>query len=47
MMNPTSNLDKRCSYDKKEMYEPNLNVKLPFQYNQFLTDIRGGGNSQL
>tara|TARA_B100000161_G_scaffold264574_1_gene238163 strand:- start:164 stop:784 length:621 start_codon:yes stop_codon:yes gene_type:complete len=26
-------------YDKKEMYEPNLNVKLPFQYNQFLTDI--------
>ena len=24
-------------YDKKEIYEPNLNVKLPFQYNQFLT----------
>ena len=26
-------------HDKKGMYEPNLNVKLPFQYNQFLTDI--------
>ena len=25
--------------DKKEMYEPNLNVKLPFQYNQFTTDL--------
>ena len=29
----------QIQYDKKEMYEPNLNVKLPFQYNQFLTDI--------
>ena len=26
-------------HDKKGMYEPNLNVKLPFQYNQFLTDL--------
>ena len=26
-------------YDKKGIYEPNLNVKLPFQYNQFLTDL--------
>jgi len=26
-------------YDKKEIYEPNLSVKLPFQYNQFLTDL--------
>ena len=25
--------------DKKGMYEPNLNVKLPFQYNQFTTDL--------
>ena len=25
--------------DKKEMYEPNLNVKIPFQYNKFLTDM--------
>jgi len=26
-------------HDKKGMYEPNLNVKLPFQYNQFITDL--------
>ena len=26
-------------HDKKGMYEPNLNVKLPFQYNQFTTDL--------
>ena len=26
-------------HDKKGIYEPNLNVKLPFQYNQFLTDL--------
>ena len=26
-------------HDKKGMYEPNLNVKIPFQYNQFLTDL--------
>ena len=26
-------------YDKNEIYEPNLLVKLPFQYNQFLTDL--------
>ena len=26
-------------HDKKGMYEPNLNVKLPFQYNKFLIDL--------
>jgi hypothetical protein len=26
-------------HDKKGIYEPNLNVKIPFQYNQFLTDM--------
>ena len=26
-------------YDKKGIYEPNLNVKLLFQYNKFLTDL--------
>tara|TARA_B110000495_G_C22753338_1_gene441321 strand:- start:7 stop:546 length:540 start_codon:yes stop_codon:yes gene_type:complete len=26
-------------HDKKGMYEPNLNVKLPFQYNKFATDL--------
>ena len=26
-------------YDKNEIYEPNLLVKLPFQYNQFLVDL--------
>ena len=26
-------------HDKKGIYEPNLNVKIPFQYNQFLTDL--------
>tara|TARA_B110000967_G_C18895669_1_gene570456 strand:- start:3665 stop:4294 length:630 start_codon:yes stop_codon:yes gene_type:complete len=26
-------------YDKKEIYEPNLMVKLPFQYNKFMTDL--------
>ncbi len=26
-------------HDKKGIYEPNLNVKLPFQYNQFTIDL--------
>jgi len=26
-------------HDKKGIYEPNLNVKLPFKYNKFVTDL--------
>ena len=35
------NYDKRnqIKYDKKGKYEPNLSVKLPFNYNRFQTDI--------
>ena len=29
----------QIQYDKNEIYEPNLLVKLPFQYNKFLTDL--------
>lgn len=29
----------QIQYDKKGVYEPNLQVKIPFQYNQFLTDL--------
>ena len=32
-------------HDKKGMYEPNLNVKLPFQYNQFITDLYSDNKS--
>ena len=29
----------QIKYDKKEIYEPNLSVKVPFNYNKFQTDI--------
>ena len=29
----------QIKYDKKEIYEPNLSIKLPFSYNKFQTDI--------
>jgi len=29
----------QIQFDKKEKYEPNLQVKLPFHYNQFQTDL--------
>jgi len=29
----------QIQYDKKDMYEPNLLVKLPFHYNRFITDL--------
>ena len=29
----------QIKYDKKEIYEPNLQVKLPFAYNKFITDL--------
>ena len=33
------NFISQIKYDKKGMYEPNLSVKLPFNYNRFQTDI--------
>tara|TARA_A100001037_G_scaffold303170_1_gene336533 strand:+ start:914 stop:1534 length:621 start_codon:yes stop_codon:yes gene_type:complete len=29
----------QIKYDKDEIYEPNLSVKLPFHYNKFVTDL--------
>jgi len=29
----------QIQYDKNEIYEPNLQVKLPFHYNKFVTDL--------
>ena len=29
----------QIKYDKAEIYEPNLSVKLPFHYNKFVTDL--------
>lgn len=29
----------QIKYDKNKKYDPNLSVKIPFQYNKFLTDI--------
>ena len=33
------NFISQIKYDKKGIYEPNLSVKLPFNYNRFQTDI--------
>ncbi len=29
----------QIQYDKNEIYEPNLQIKLPFHYNKFMTDL--------
>lgn len=45
-----NNLDKFVSqiqHDKKNRYEPNLLVKIPFHYNQFLTDLYSDNSSVL
>ena len=35
----------QIKYDKKNKYDPNLNVKLPFSYNHFETDIYSDNSS--
>ena len=45
-----NNLDKFVSqiqHDKNNRYEPNLLVKIPFHYNQFLTDLYSDNSSVL
>ena len=35
----------QIKYDKQNKYDPNLNVKLPFSYNKFETDIYSDNSS--